>query len=85
VTTRRWLAGLIPDLRSRGFTTLAVINPQMHPLDQVHAVLGLFDGEISVYEKETEKGLEKLLKIRKLYNQKYVGSELVLRKESLET
>jgi len=85
VTTRRWLAGLIPDLRSRGFTTLAVINPQMHPPDQVHAVLGLFDGEISVYEKETEKGLEKLLKIRKLYNQRYVGSELSLRKERLET
>ncbi|NIU39595.1 hypothetical protein GWN65_06420, partial [Candidatus Bathyarchaeota archaeon] len=23
VTTRRWLAGLLPDLRSKGFTTLA--------------------------------------------------------------
>ena len=85
VTTRRWLAGLIPDLRSRGFTTLAVINPQMHPPDQVHAVLGLFDGEIGIYEKETEKGLQKLLKIRKLYNQRYAESELALRKESPKT
>jgi len=85
VTTRRWLTGLIPDLRSKGFTTLAVINPLMHPPEQVHAILGLFEGEISVYEKETEKGIEKFLKIRKMYNQRYVESELSLRKERLET
>ena len=85
VTTRRWLTGLIPDLRSKGFTTLAVVNPQMHPPEQVHAILGLFDGEIGIYEKETEKGFEKFLKIRKLYNQRYADGELALRKERLKT
>ncbi len=85
VTTRRWLTGLIPDLRSRGFTTLAVMNPQMHPPQEVHAILGLFEGEINIYEKETKKGLEKFLKIRKMYNQRYLESELPLRKEKLET
>ena len=85
VTTRRWLTGLIPDLRSKGFTTLAVINPLMHPPEQVHAILGLFEGEISIYEKETKKGLEKFLKVKKMYNQRYVESELLLRKERLET
>ncbi len=85
VTTRRWLTGLIPDLRSKGFTTLAVINPLMHPPEQVHAILGLFEGEISIYEKETKKGLEKFLKVKKMYNQRYVESELSLRKERLET
>ncbi|NIU39249.1 hypothetical protein GWN65_04575, partial [Candidatus Bathyarchaeota archaeon] len=72
VTTRRWLTGLIPDLRSKGFTTLAVMNPQMHPSEEVHAILGLFEGEINIYEKESEKGLEKFLKIRKMYNQRYL-------------
>ncbi len=85
VVTRRWLTGLIPDLRSRGFTTLAVMNPQMHPPQDVHAILGLFEGEINIYEKETPKGLEKFLKIKKMYNQKYLDSELSLRKERLQT
>jgi KaiC/GvpD/RAD55 family RecA-like ATPase len=84
VQTRRWLTDLIPELRSRGFTTLAVLNPQMHPSEEVHAVLDLFEGEISIYEKETEKGLEKFLKIKKMTNQKYLRDELLLEKERLE-
>jgi KaiC/GvpD/RAD55 family RecA-like ATPase len=78
VTTRRWLTGLIPDLRTRGFTTLAVLNPHMHTPQEVHAILGLFEGEISIYEKDTRKGLEKFLRIKKMYKQKYLKSELPL-------
>jgi KaiC/GvpD/RAD55 family RecA-like ATPase len=85
VQTRRWLTDLITEMKSRGFTTLAVMNPQMHPSEEVHAILDLFDGEISIYEKETEKGLEKFLKIKKMTNQKYSGDELLLKKEKLET
>ena len=85
VSTRRWLTALIPNLRSRGFTTLAVINAQMHPPEEVQAILGLFKGEINIYEKENKKGLQKFLKIRKMYNQRYLESELSLRKEKLET
>jgi predicted transcriptional regulator/KaiC/GvpD/RAD55 family RecA-like ATPase len=84
VQTRRWLTGLIPELKSKGFTILAVINPQMHPSEEAQAVLDLFEGEISVYEKELETGLERLLKIRKMYNQRYLESELPLRKERME-
>jgi len=85
VHTRRWLTGLIPDLKSRGFTSLAVMNPYMHSPQEVHAILGLFEGEISIFEKETEKGLEKFLKIRKMYNQRYLESKMPLRKEKLKT
>jgi len=80
VQTRRWLTDLIPELKSRGFTILAVMNPQMHPSEEVHAILDLFEGEINIYEKETEKGLEKFLKIKKMYNQRYLESELPLKK-----
>lgn len=83
-STRRWLTGLVPDLRSRGFTTLAVMNPKMHPSEEVQAILGLFEGEINIYEKETEKGLGKFLKIKKMHDQRYLESELPLRKERLE-
>lgn len=85
VQTRRWLTGLIPQLKAKGFTTLAVMNPQMHSPQEVHAILGLFEGETNIYEKESEKGLEKFLKIRKMYNQRYLESKLPLRKEKLKT
>ena len=83
VVTRKWLSGLLTDFRSKGFTTLAVINPHMHSQEEVQAILGLFEGEIRIYEKETEKGLEKTLRIRKLYNQKYLDSDLILTREKL--
>ncbi len=85
IQTRRWLTGLMPELRSKGFTTLAVMNPQMHPPEEVHAILGLFEGEINIYEKETTKGLKKCLRIKKMYNQRYLESELPLRKEKMRT
>ena len=84
VHARRWLTGLIPELKSRGFTTLAVMNPYMHPPQEVHAILGMFEGEINIYEKEGEKGLGKFLKIRKMYNQRYLGSKMPLRKEKMK-
>ena len=81
VQTRRWLAGLIPELQSEGFTTLALIDPQLHPSEELHAVLGLFDGEIKIYERETPEGAQKYLKIKKMNNQKYLENELLLKKE----
>jgi tetratricopeptide (TPR) repeat protein len=84
VQTRRWLAALIPELKSAGFTTLAVIDPRMHPSEELYAILGLFEGEINIYEKETEKGLQKFLKINKMSNQKYSDNELLLAREDLQ-
>lgn len=84
VQTRRWLADLIPDLRSKGFTTLAIINPQMHTPQEVQALLDLFEGEIGISERETEGVLQKYLKIRKMLNQKYLDCELPLMKDRLE-
>lgn len=82
--TRRWLTGLISELRSNGFTTLAVMDPEMHPSQEARAVLDLFEGQVDIYEKETEEGLQKFLKIKKLSNQKYPESELLIKKEQLQ-
>ena len=82
--TRRWLTALLPELRSAGFTTLAVIDPQIHPSDELHAIIGLFEGEINLYEKETEKGSEKFLKIKKMANQRYLKDELLLKEEDTQ-
>jgi KaiC/GvpD/RAD55 family RecA-like ATPase len=82
--TRRWLSALIPELKSAGFTVLAVVDPQIHPSEELHAILGLFEGEINIYEKETRTGLEKYLRIKKMTNQKYSDSELLLKREDLQ-
>jgi tetratricopeptide (TPR) repeat protein/KaiC/GvpD/RAD55 family RecA-like ATPase len=83
VITRKWLSALLPDLKSKGFITLALMDPRMHPDEEAQAILGLFDGEIRIAERESAKGTEKVLKILKLYNQQYSENELVLTKEKL--
>jgi len=85
VITRKWLSGLLANLKSKGFTTLAIIDPTMHPPEEVQATFGLFDGEIIISQKESEKGAKKVLKIMKLYNQEYLENELTLLRESLKT
>ena len=79
VNTRRWLSALLPTLKSKGFTVLAVINPQMHPPEESQAIRSLFDGEIEV----AEKGLAKILRVKRFANQRYLEEELVLVKEKL--
>jgi predicted ATPase/KaiC/GvpD/RAD55 family RecA-like ATPase len=83
VQTRRWLTALTTEFKSMGFTILAVVDPRMHSSEDLYAILGLFEGEINVHEKETDKGLQKFLKIKKMSNHKYLDSELLLRREDL--
>jgi predicted ATPase len=81
VETRRWLTALIPELELAGFTTLAVMDSQIHPPEELHAILGLFEGEINIREKETQEGLRKFLKIKRMSDQKYLEDELPLTRE----
>jgi tetratricopeptide (TPR) repeat protein/KaiC/GvpD/RAD55 family RecA-like ATPase len=77
--TRKWLTALLSNLKSKGFTVLATIDPTMHPADEVQAILSLFDGEIQVIEKETGEGLQRLIRIRRFYGHKYNDKKLVLK------
>lgn len=56
-------------------------GPEMHPSQEVRVVLDLFDGEINIFKKETDRGPAAYLKIRKMSNQKYLDDELPLKKE----
>jgi KaiC/GvpD/RAD55 family RecA-like ATPase len=78
VLTRKWLSELVVALKSEGFTTLAVINPQMHSSEEVHSILGLFDGEINISERETVKEFRSFLKIKRMSSQKYLKNEIEL-------
>ena len=79
--TRRWLTSLITELKSNRFTALAVLDPRIHPSEELYAILGLFDGEISLIEKQTEEGARKYLKIDKMSNQEYLEGELPLNRD----
>ncbi len=81
VQTRKWLTELLTQLRSTGFTVLATINPQMHPSEELYAILSLFEGEINLREAETDKGLTRFLKIKRMSNQKYLKDEIALTEE----
>lgn len=81
VTTRRWITGFMNELKNQGFTILAVMDPLMHSPQEVHAILGLFEGEIALEERKTSRGSQKILKINRMYNQKYLSSELPIKKK----
>lgn len=81
IKIRRWLTDLVTELKSRGFTTLAVMDPQMHSSKEVHAILDLFEGEINIYEREVGA---RFLRIKKMYNQRYLEWELHLKREGLD-
>jgi hypothetical protein len=59
------------------------MGPGTHAPKEIRAVLGLFEGEINIYEKETEKGAGRYLKIKKMINHRYLEDELLLDKERL--
>jgi len=83
VTTKRWLTELISELKARKFTSLAVVNPLMHAPQDVQAILGIFEGEITLYDEKSKGNLQKFLKIKRMYNQEYLDNALPLRKEAL--
>ncbi len=84
VQARRWLGSLIPELKSKAFTTLAVMDPEMHSPQEARAIQDLFDGEINIYEKDSADRLRRYLRIRTMHNRSYSEKELLMRKESFE-
>ena len=62
--TRKWLMELLERFRSKDITTLAVLNPYMHSVEDVQAVVDLFDGNLEVIEKEVEGKSRKSLHIK---------------------
>lgn len=83
VTTRKWLSGLIAELKSKGFSTIAVINSPMHPQEEVQAIMGIFDGELRLYEKESEEGTERMLRVARLHGQRYLSKGINVTKAML--
>ena len=74
--TCKWIAELTNDLSSKGFTMLAVMDPNMHPPDQANAVINSFDGEISISQTEDPLECKKSLRVKRLKNQEYLKNSI---------
>lgn len=78
--TRNWLSRLIPEMKAKGFTILAIVNPYMHSSEEVQAILGLFEGEVDLYEKGSEDA-RKFLRAKKMLGQRYLDTSLPIKRE----
>ncbi len=61
------------------------MNPQMHSQEEVQAILGLFEGEINIYDRKAEEGRRRFLRVTKMHDQRYLKSEFLLEEESFMT
>ena len=75
---RKWIAEMITDYCSKGFTMLAVMDPKEHPTDQATTVLNLYDGEIEIIQTEDPLECKKSIRIKKLRNQDYIKNPICL-------
>ncbi len=81
VVTRKWLSNLLPLLKSKGLTTLILIDYGMHRPEELQAVVSLFDGQVKIIQKETEIGTKKFLRVERLSGKRFLEDELQLTKE----
>jgi class 3 adenylate cyclase len=78
VTTRHWLADLLPRLRARNCTVLAELNPRMHGTQEVNALFDLFDGRIEIVEHEETGQPVRFLRVTSLRGHKYLPHQAML-------
>jgi tetratricopeptide (TPR) repeat protein len=76
--TRKWLNEFLEKLRSKGITTLALLNPYMHVGEEAQAVVDLFDGNLEIVEKGVEGQLRKFLRIKWTHGLEVAENELPL-------
>jgi len=83
VATRQWLLDFISRMKSKSVTMLAIVNPQMHPSEDLESVVGLFDGQISIWEQKTAGKSQKLIGVKRMYREQYSAEPLPISKEDL--
>jgi hypothetical protein len=80
--TRRWLMDILGRSKSYQITTLATLNPDMHPTQESQAVLEVFDGHIELFEGEIQVR-PKLMRVSKLAGHAFLDEELVVRRDKI--
>lgn len=83
VTTRKWLIDFIARMRSNSMTTIMILNSQMHSKEDLESILGLFDGQIDVWEQGIREIARKQLKVKRMYRHIYDDQSIPLEKSEL--
>ncbi|WP_455369852.1 ATPase domain-containing protein, partial [[Eubacterium] cellulosolvens] len=83
VTTRKWLIDFIARMRSNNMTTIMILNSQMHSKEDLESILGLFDGQIDVWEQGLRETARKQLKVKRMYRHVYDDQSIPLDKSEL--
>jgi len=78
VTTRLWLADMLPRLRARGCTVLAELNLRMHEARETNALFDLFDGRLDIVEDEETGQPIRFLRVTSLSGHKYLPHQALL-------
>ena len=70
-TIRKWLTELLPRLKKMGGTVFAPVDPEMHSKEDLHAVLGVFDGQVDVTVEEGEGWIQRRIHVSRMYGLSY--------------
>jgi KaiC/GvpD/RAD55 family RecA-like ATPase len=81
--TRKWLMDILARAKASRMTTLATLNTRMHPADEAHTVIELFDGHIELQEEDVVTRGAKMIRVKKLGGQKFVEKDLLVEKENI--
>jgi KaiC/GvpD/RAD55 family RecA-like ATPase len=77
VATRQWLLDFISRMKSKSVTMFAIVNSQMHSNEDLESVVGLFDGQISLWEETRAGTAQKLIRVRRMYRESYSDEVLL--------
>jgi len=78
--TAQWLLDFISRMKSRSVTMLATLNSQMHSREDLESLLGLFDGQLDLWEEKTEGRAQKFIRIKRMYREQYIDEPLPITK-----
>ncbi len=83
VKAKNWFSDFVARCKAEGFTVLAILNPLVASSEEIQILGDLFDGVIEIYEKEFKERPRRFLAIKKMDEQRYSQSELMLDRDKL--
>jgi KaiC/GvpD/RAD55 family RecA-like ATPase len=83
LTTRKWVADLLPRLNDWGFTVLGTFNPALHSNEDTQGLVDLFKGYLQIFEKHLPGKVRRVIVVRKMMDVQFTEAELILDKDVL--
>lgn len=75
LSARKWASDLIRKLKANGFTILALLDNTLHEVKEVQAVVGVFDGEMEISERDSGR----FLRVKRMYDTSHSSDWVLLK------